>query len=237
MDLDEEIDKFDNISDWWCYNGNYSELHRINHVRVKYILDKIKEKFSDNKIKLLDIGCGGGIATMALARKSIEVLGVDLSKNAIISATNFAKQKNIKAQFEYRSIESLVKAGRKYDVILCLEMLEHTDNPQDIIDNISKLLNKDGLVFLSTINKTMKSKLYAIYLAERLLNLLPINTHNYDNFITPDNLSFMLDAANLRVDKLKGIKLNMLYNQWMLSDDISVNYILSCTMQKNIKAI
>ena len=226
--IQDEIEKFDQLSnDWWKYKGSFGALHHINPIRIQYITDKIYKQFGSttNQIRLLDAGCGGGIASMPFARQGMQVTGIDASEQAIKAAQSFATHKNVSAKFIHESIEAHAQNGNQYDTIICLEMLEHTDNPAWVIQNLVSMLKQDGIIFLSTINRTRKAKLFAIYLAENVLGLVPEHTHEYKKFIKPLELEAILAKENLLIKEFKGISFNLLHQQWELSDNLSINYI------------
>lgn len=229
--IQDEIEKFDQLSDdWWKYKGSFDALHRINPIRIKYITDKIHEQLgiTTKTIRLLDAGCGGGIASIPFARQGMEVTGLDASRRAIEQATSFASNKNISATFIHGSIEEHAQQGNKYEVIICLEMLEHTDNPAVVIENLASMLTKDGVMLLSTINRTRKAQFLAIHLAEDILGLVPKHTHEYEKFIQPSELKTILAKENLAIKECKGISFNLLNRKWELSDNLSINYITYC---------
>jgi 2-polyprenyl-6-hydroxyphenyl methylase/3-demethylubiquinone-9 3-methyltransferase len=224
-----EINKFTKIAkQWWKEDGEFSALHQINPIRIKYILDKIKEYFIDkekHQIKILDIGCGGGIASMPFARLGFEVTGIDAGKENIEEATNYAKAKRLDIKFFHETAEDHVKLNIKYDVIICLEMVEHVANLVLLLNSLQQMLNKDGIIIISTINKTFKAKCLAIWLAENVLGMIPKNTHNFDKFVKPSEISTHFENTGYRIREIRGMEFDLLKREWVLSNNIDVNYL------------
>jgi 2-polyprenyl-6-hydroxyphenyl methylase/3-demethylubiquinone-9 3-methyltransferase len=224
-----EINKFTKIAtQWWKEDGAFSELHKINPIRIRYIIDKIKEYFLDkekNQIKLLDVGCGGGIASMPFARLGFEVTGIDAGKENIEEATNYAKAKRLDIKFFYETAEDHVRLNIKYDVIICLEMVEHVANLALLLNSLKQMLNKDGIIIISTINRTFKAKFLAIWLAENVLGMIPENTHNFDKFVKPSEISTHFENTGYRIKEIIGMEFDLLKREWVISNNIDVNYL------------
>jgi len=227
----KEIEKFSKIaSEWWNPNGKFKPLHKFNPVRIKYIKDNIIKNFklsSENKplkkIKILDIGCGGGLLSEPMCRLGAEVMGIDASKKNIEIAKIHAKENNLRINYICATPEIL--KNQKFDVILNMEIVEHVEDINFFINSCSKLLKKNGLMFVATLNRTLKSYLFAIIGAEYFLRWLPIGTHDWNKFVRPDELIKIAEINNLKLEKLDGVTLNLLTNQWNLDTDNSVNYI------------
>ena len=228
----KEIEKFSKIAqEWWNPNGKFKPLHNFNPIRIKYIKDNIikdlniksSEKPLKN-IKILDIGCGGGLLSEPMSRLGASVVGIDASKKNIEVAKFHAKKNKLKIDYKVASPEML-KTKIKFDVILNMEIVEHVENIDIFIKESSKLLKKDGLMFVATLNKTLKSYTFAIIGAEYILKWLPIGTHDWGKFIKPEDLIKIAKKNNLIFKKLDGMKFNILDNSWKVSDDTSVNYI------------
>ena len=194
----KEIEKFSRIAEeWWNPNGKFKPLHKFNPIRISYIKEKIinsfKLKNSDKplqKIRLLDIGCGGGLLSEPMSRLGAEVTGIDASEKNIQVAKLHAKKNNLKINYLTASPENL-KIDRKFDVILNMEIIEHVEDVDIFLKSCSSLLKKEGIMFVATINKTLKSYLFAIICAEYILRWLPIGTHEWDKFIDPnDSVSY-----------------------------------------------
>jgi 2-polyprenyl-6-hydroxyphenyl methylase/3-demethylubiquinone-9 3-methyltransferase len=224
----EEIEKFTSIADsWWDINGPFKQLHKINPIRLEYICNKIREhigKESVNGLKILDIGCGGGIVSVPLARLGANVTGIDLGAENIAAAKEYAVSKGLEIEYIHSDISVLES---EYDVILCLEVVEHVDDLKKFVENISKLLKPNGIVILSTINRTIKGFAFAIAAAEYILQWVPRGTHNFDRFVKPSELANMLESHNINVLDIMGMSYNIFNKRWFLSDDIDVNYFLS----------
>ena len=228
----EEIEKFSKIAEeWWDPQGKFKPLHKFNPIRISYIKDNIIEtlklknkKKPLEKVKILDIGCGGGLLTEPMKRLGANITGIDASKRNIEIAKLHAKKNDLKIEYICASPENL-KEHHKFDVILNMEIVEHVDNVEFFLTTCSKLLKKNGIMFVATLNKTLKSYLFAIIGAEYFLRWLPIGTHDWEKFVKPDDLISILAKNNLKVDALDGLKFNILSNEWKVSSDKSVNYI------------
>ena len=228
----KEIEKFSKMaSEWWDPNGKFKPLHKFNPIRIKYIKESIIENFKlKNKIKplnrinILDIGCGGGLLSEPMQRLGANVTGIDASIKNIKIAKLHAQKNKLKINYLYSSPEKL-KTKKKYDVILNMEIVEHVDDLQFFLKSCSKLLKKNGLMFIATINKTLKSYMFAIVGAEYILGWLPIGTHEWEKFVKPEELKNSLKENNLVLSKLDGMHFNILKNEWKISKNLSVNYI------------
>jgi 2-polyprenyl-6-hydroxyphenyl methylase/3-demethylubiquinone-9 3-methyltransferase len=229
----KEIEKFSKIAEeWWNPNGKFKPLHNFNPIRIRYIKDNIIKDFnlktSDKplkKINILDIGCGGGLLAEPMCRLGANVVGIDASKKNIEIAKFHAKKNKLKIDYKAASPETL-KTKKKFDVILNMEIVEHVDDIDFFIKESSKLLKKNGLMFVATLNKTLKSYAFAIIGAEYILKWLPIGTHDWEKFVKPDDLIKISKKNNLLTKKQDGMKFNILDNSWKVSKDTSVNYIL-----------
>ena len=228
----EEIEKFSQIAEeWWDPTGKFKPLHKFNPVRISYIKENIINTFKikrDEKIlkgiKILDIGCGGGLLSEPMARLGAEVVGIDASKKNIDIAKLHAKKSNLKIKYFCASPENF-KSDIKFDVILNMEIIEHVDDVDLFLKSCTKLLKKNGLMFIATLNKTLKSYLFAIIGAEYILRWLPIGTHEWEKFIKPEELINITKKCNLTLDDLSGVKFNLISDEWNISNDKSVNYI------------
>jgi 2-polyprenyl-6-hydroxyphenyl methylase / 3-demethylubiquinone-9 3-methyltransferase len=229
----KEIEKFSKIAEeWWNPNGKFKPLHIFNPIRIKYIKDNIIKDFNIGhfekplkNIKLLDIGCGGGLLSEPMSRLGASVVGIDASEKNIEIAKFHAKKNKLKINYKVASPEKLI-TKEKFDVILNMEIVEHVEDINFFIKESSKLLKKDGLMFIATINKTLKSYAFAIIGAEYILKWLPIGTHDWEKFIKPNELINISKKNNLSLKNLDGLKLNILNNSWKISNDTSVNYIV-----------
>lgn len=219
-----EIAKFSAMAQsWWDPKGPMKPLHELNPLRLSYIQQYVS---LENK-KVLDIGCGAGILTESLARSGAIATGIDMSLDAIHVARNHAEKSQITVN--YQQIETEVFAqqhSNQFDVITCMEMLEHVPNPQSIIDAASKMIKSNGLIFFSTINRNVKSFLSAIVGAEYVLNLLPKGTHHYQQFIRPSELTQWAEKSGLALKGLQGITYHPLKGAFSFTDSVDVNYLM-----------
>ena len=228
----KEIEKFSRMaSEWWDPKGKFKPLHKFNPIRIKYIKESIIENFKLknkikplNKINILDIGCGGGLLSEPMQRLGANVTGIDASIKNIKIAKLHAQKNKLKINYLCSSPEKL-KTKKKYDVILNMEIVEHVDDLNFFLKSCSKLLKKNGLMFVATINKNLKSYMFAIVGAEYILGWLPIGTHEWEKFVKPQELKKILKKNNLVLSKLDGMHFNIVKNQWKISKDLSVNYI------------
>ena len=228
----EEIEKFSKIAEeWWNPTGKFKPLHKFNPIRISYIKNNIintfklkNKKKSLNKIKILDIGCGGGLLSEPMRRLGAEVVGIDASQKNINVAKIHAKKNNLDIKYYCNSPENF-EIKTKFDVILNMEIIEHVEDVDHFLKSSSNLLKKNGIMFIATLNKTLKSYLFAIVGAEYVLRWLPIGTHSWEKFIRPDYLIDISKKHNLKLDSLDGMKFNLIKDEWYLSSDKSVNYI------------
>ena len=229
----KEVEKFSKIAEeWWNPSGKFRPLHNFNPIRIKYIKENIIKNFNIKStekplknIKLLDIGCGGGLLSEPMSRLGANVVGIDASKKNIDVAKFHAKKSKLKIDYKVASPEML-KTKIKFDVILNMEIVEHVEDIDFFIKESSKLLKKKGVMFIATLNKTLKSYAFAIIGAEYILKWLPIGTHDWEKFIKPNDLINISKKNNLIFKKLDGMKFNILDNSWKVSNDTSVNYIV-----------
>ena len=228
----KEIEKFSKISEeWWDPKGKFKPLHNFNPLRISYIKDNIIKSFNIQKkdkilsgVKILDIGCGGGLLCEPMSRLGAEVFGMDASEKNIEVAKIHAKKSNLNIKYFCSSPEKF-KSDLKFDVILNMEIVEHVEDVDFFLKSCTKFLKKNGIMFVATLNKTLKSYLFAIIGAEYILKWLPIGTHEWEKFIKPEELISMTKKYDLTLNNLRGVKLNLLTNNWELSADKSVNYI------------
>tara|TARA_Y100001954_G_scaffold154643_1_gene164441 strand:+ start:204 stop:932 length:729 start_codon:yes stop_codon:yes gene_type:complete len=228
----KEIDKFSKIAeDWWNPEGKFKPLHKFNPVRILYIKENIvnilklkNTKKPLEKVKILDIGCGGGLLSEPMCRLGADVTGIDASDKNIKVAKLHAKKNNLNIKYICASPETL-KVSTKFDVILNMEIVEHVENIDLFLKQSSELLKSNGIMFVATLNKTLKSYLFAIIGAEYVLRWLPIGTHEWEKFVKPDELVHTLEKYNLKVDAIDGMKFNLITDEWSVSSDKSINYI------------
>jgi 2-polyprenyl-6-hydroxyphenyl methylase/3-demethylubiquinone-9 3-methyltransferase len=236
LDKDEIIQFSKLANDWWDEEGSMSFLHAMSEIRTKFIKIELIEHFNileKNKLfkglNILDLGCGGGIASEPLCRLGANLTGVDESKKLIEVAKLHAKNMKLKINYQCTSIENLNKFKNKYDVIIALELLEHVNNLKQFCKLMTNLLTENGIIILSTINKTFLSKLFVIDMAEKILKKIPMGTHNYEKFINPIEIKDIFNNNNFHIKTIKGMNLNPINNNWKLTNNTSVNYIVSFT--------
>ena len=228
----KEIDKFSKLADeWWDPEGKFKPLHNFNPVRLRYIKDTITKKFGNKSeklplkgIKILDIGCGGGLLSEPLSRLGATVTGIDASDRNIKVAKMHLEKSKLDIDYHCSSPDKFV-VKEKFDVVLNMEIVEHVDNVDFFLFKSSELLRKNGLMFIATLNKTLKSYVFAIIGAEYLLKWLPIGTHDWNKFIKPDDLINICKKNSLNLNNLIGVKFDVLKNEWIVSEDSSVNYL------------
>jgi 2-polyprenyl-6-hydroxyphenyl methylase/3-demethylubiquinone-9 3-methyltransferase len=234
----EEIQKFSKLSEeWWDVNGKFKPLHMFNPIRIEYITENIKKHFKIKKdkinslegLKILDIGCGGGLISEPMTRLGAKVKGIDASEKNINIAKMHSRESNLEINYVNASPEKL-KDFETYDVILNLEIVEHIDNVDLYINSCQKLLKKNGLMFTATLNRSLISYIKAIIGAEYVLRWLPIGTHDWNKFLKPEELENYLTKEKLITQDISGLKFNPFTKKWKKSSDLSVNYII-CSLK------
>ena len=223
-----EINKFSKLADqWWNTQGEFRTLHQINPHRLSFIKDKITQHFGEfpTKLKILDIGCGGGIVSVPLRRMGAEVTGLDASAENIEAAKAYAKKHKLDINYICGSAE---EHKDKYDVVLALEIIEHVSDPEFFIKAATKLIKPHGMMILSTINRTNKAYLMTVAAAEYLLRWVPIGTHEFSKFVKPSEVAQFLRATNIELRELKGLGYDLWTKNWRLQDNVDVNYLAYC---------
>ncbi len=228
----KEIEKFSKIAEeWWDPTGKFKPLHKFNPVRINYIKENLINEFNlKNKKKplsglnILDIGCGGGLLSEPMARLGAKVTGIDPIKRNIEIAKHHLKKSKLNIKYYNLSPEKF-KPKIKYDVILNMEIVEHVENVDFFINKSANFLKKSGIMFVATLNKTLKSYLFAIVGAEYILKWLPIGTHDWEKFIKPNELISICKKNSLTSKGIDGVSFNLLLDKWNISLDKSVNYI------------
>ena len=229
----KEIEKFSNLAkDWWNPKGKFKPLHLFNPARIKFIRDKLISHFKKNEnsekplkdLKILDIGCGGGLLCEPLNRLGAKLTGIDASHDNIEVAKLHSQKMKLNINYTHCSPENL-NFKNEFDVILNMEIVEHVSDVNLFIQNCYKLIKKNGIMFVATINKNLKSYVFAIIGSEYILRWLPIGTHDWGKFLTPQDLENIANNNNFIFDEIVGIKFNLLLNKWYESKDTSVNYI------------
>ena len=222
-----ELQKFSDLAHrWWDPNSEFKPLHEINPLRLEWI----NAKAAITGKTVLDVGCGGGILAESMAKKGAVVTGIDLSEKALKVAKLHSLESGVKLDYETVAVEALAeRVPGTFDVVTCMEMLEHVPSPASIIKACATLVKPGGHVFFSTLNRNPKAYLFAILGAEYLLRMLPKGTHDYAKFITPAELSRYIREADLDLNSLKGMSYNPLTQIYSLNNDTSVNYLVACT--------
>jgi len=234
---EDEIAKFEQVaSQWWDLTGDFKPLHQINPLRVQFISQHIahqtggtdsKNSFYD--IQMIDVGCGGGILSESLAKLGANVTGIDMGNEPLNVAKLHALETGV--SINYQKITAEEKAQQSpntFDVVTCMEMLEHVPDPASVIQACSTLVKPGGLIFFSTLNKSIKSYLLAILAAEKLLKIVPDGTHDHDKFIRPSQLISWAEEHGLKCIDASGIHYNPITGNHKLNDSLDVNYILCC---------
>lgn len=222
-----EIQKFSDLAHrWWDPSSEFRPLHEINPLRLEWINQRVPLSGKN----VIDVGCGGGILAESMAKKGAIVTGIDLSDKALKVADLHGLESGVSVRYKNIPAEEMAEAeAGQYDVVTCMEMLEHVPDPSSIIRACTKLLKPGGHVFFSTLNRNVKSYLFAILGAEYVLQLLPKGTHDYAKFITPAELSQDVRNAGLELNAMKGLSYNPLTKIYSLNNDTSVNYMIACT--------
>ena len=231
----DEINKFSKIADeWWDINGKFKPLHMFNPIRIKHILDITLNYFKidqDKKLplkglKILDIGCGGGLISEPLSRLGAQVTGIDASGKNIKVANLHAKKNNLNITY-LNTVPENLDLLNEFDIILNLEVVEHVDNLDLYLSSCFELLKKKGIMFTATINRTLTSYIKAIVGAEYILRWLPIGTHDWNKFIKPEELEKKLTDLSFSITNLTGLNYNPIFQEWKRTNDVSVNYIIA----------
>jgi len=219
-----ELEKFESIAErWWDKTSEFKPLHDINPLRLNYIDERVP--LSGKKV--LDVGCGGGILSESMAQRGAEVTGIDMGEAPLAVARIHAEKSAVTVNYHHSTAEKMAEENpAQYDVVTCLEMLEHVPDPSSVIEACSKLVKPGGHVFFSTINRNPKSFLFAIVGAEYILNLLPRGTHEFNKLIRPSELSAWARAADLSVKGLVGMTYNPLFKTYKLGNNVDVNYLI-----------
>lgn len=222
----QEVNKFNALANqWWNLDGEFKTLHHINPARLKFVTDKID---LDNKL-VIDIGCGGGIFAESMAVKRAIVTGIDLAPQSIEIAKLHLFESGLNVEYNCVNIESYAQSHKEhFDVLTCMEMLEHVPNPEIIIKNCNSLLKPGGIAFFSTINRNPKSYALGVIAAEYILNLIPKGTHEYKKFIKPSELHSLLSKNGFEVFDIKGMEYNPITRTSRLSDNVDINYMVAC---------
>ena len=230
-----EVDRFSAMAaEWWDPSGKFRPLHKFNPVRLQYIKEQICEHFdrdvSDREalkgLRILDIGCGGGLLSEPMARMGANVTGADASEVNIEVAKIHAKQSGLKINYRAVTSEELQANGEKFDVILNMEVVEHVADVDLFMTSCAKMVKPGGLMFIATINRTPKARALAIFMAENVLKWLPKGTHQYEKLVQPQEIDAPLNAEGLEIIDKTGVFYNVFQDRWNKSSDMDVNYML-----------
>ena len=213
------------LNQWWNIKGNYKILHKINPLRLEFILNNFDK--SIKKKDVLDIGCGGGLISELLAKKNANVTGIDENIYNIKQAREHVKMSSIKIDYKNQSLDTFYKKNKKkYDLILCLEVLEHVNNVKKTLDKISELMKPGATLILSTINRNLKSLIFAKIFGEYVLNWIPVGTHQFEKFLKPEEIVEFLKLKKIEIKNIKGMEFNPISNNWLLTDNTNINYFI-----------
>ncbi|ATF10338.1 bifunctional 2-polyprenyl-6-hydroxyphenol methylase/3-demethylubiquinol 3-O-methyltransferase UbiG [Candidatus Enterovibrio altilux] len=221
-----EMQKFKNIaSSWWDLEGAFKALHQINPLRLNYIIEHSNGIFGKN---ILDVGCGGGILTESMGREYADVTGLDMCKEPLMVARLHAVETNIQVKYIQSTAEKHATSNiKQYDIVTCMEMLEHVPDPASVITSCARMVKSGGHVFFATLNRNIKSWLFAIVGAESIMKIVPKGTHNYNKFIRPSELLRMIDSTRLKERHITGLHYNPLTERyWLSPKNVDVNYII-----------
>jgi len=228
MNVDKkEIDNFDIYAhEWWNKRGPYKLIHNLTPIRVDYIQNTINIK----GLRILDIGCGGGLLAEELSKKGAKITGLDASEKTINIAKQHAKESNLNIEYICSTLESYIeKNKKKFDVVICFELIEHVPDQEKLIHSISEVTKKNSTLFFSTINRNIVSFAFAKVIAEYFLKIVPQGTHQYEKFIKPSELALLLELAGFKIDDVSGVKLNPIDHTFSLSSMTKINYFMTST--------
>lgn len=230
-----EVDRFSAMAaEWWSPTGKFRPLHKFNPVRIEYIRDKVSAHFGRDPrahqplsgLRVLDIGCGGGLLSEPVARMGASVVGADASEKNIGIARTHAEQSGVAVDYRAVTAEQLAADGEQFDVVLNMEVVEHVADVAFFMETCASLVKPGGLMFVATINRTLKAAALAIVGAEYVLRWLPRGTHQYEKLVRPEEIEAPLGVGGMTVTERTGVFFNPLQNQWNLSKDMDVNYMM-----------
>ena len=221
-----EVEKFSRIADeWWSETGKFKPLHKFNPIRISFIRKEISKHFSEfPNIKILDVGCGGGLISEPFARMGADVTAIDASERNVEVAKIHAKKSELKIDYRVASSEELAAKDEKFDVVFALEIIEHVADVEKFIETCAKLVKPNGLLFIATMNRTLKSLATAKIAAEYILRWLPRGTHDWKKFLKPSEINSHAIHYGLNLQSLQGFSYNILSDEWKETDDLDVNY-------------
>jgi 2-polyprenyl-6-hydroxyphenyl methylase / 3-demethylubiquinone-9 3-methyltransferase len=231
----QEVDRFSAMAaEWWDPTGKFRPLHKFNPVRLEYIRNRASQQFGRDPLthrpleglRLLDIGCGGGLLSEPMARMGANVLGADASEKNIRIAQTHAEQTGVPVDYRAVTAEALAADGEKFDIVLNMEVVEHVSDVPFFIETCASMVKPGGLMFIATINRTLKAAALAIVAAENILRWLPRGTHQYEKLVRPEEIERPLTASGMSITERTGVFFNPIQNRWNLSKDMDVNYML-----------
>lgn len=230
----KEIEKFSRIAEeWWDETGKFKPLHKFNPIRLSFIRKKISDHFGLEKselrpfsgIRILDIGCGGGLVAEPISRLGADIIAIDASEKNIQIAKIHAEKSQLKIDYRAATAEELVEENEQFDVVLALEVIEHVANVGNFVKSCAALVKPNGLLFIATINRTAKSLLLAKFAIEYILRWLPAGTHDWRKFLKPSEISLYASHYNLELQALRGFSYNIFFDDWKECEDVNVNYM------------
>ncbi len=229
---DQEVEKFSRIADeWWSETGKFKPLHKFNPIRIFYIREKIEQHFTlDSNLKILDVGCGGGLVAEPFARMGASITAIDASEKNIAVAQIHAQKSDLKINYLVASAEELAAKGEQFDVVFALEIIEHVADVEQFVASCAKLLKPNGLLFIATLNRTLKSLALAKFAVEYVLRWLPAGTHDWNKFLKPSEINSHATACGLELKEMTGFTYNLINDQWKRnSADLDINYAMVFT--------
>jgi 2-polyprenyl-6-hydroxyphenyl methylase/3-demethylubiquinone-9 3-methyltransferase len=232
---DVEIAKFTAMAEeWWNPNGKFKPIHKFNPVRLQYIRQHLLTHFGRDGtemrpftgLRILDVGCGGGLLCEPLARLGAEVTGIDAAERNIAIARIHAEQSGLDVDYQTTTSEALAAAGQSFDIVLNMEVVEHVDNVPLYMKSCADLVKPGGLMLTATINRTLRARALAVFAAERVLRWLPVGTHDWNKFLTPDEIKALIRRNGLKVTAETGVVYHPLADEWRQSPDMGINYMV-----------
>jgi 2-polyprenyl-6-hydroxyphenyl methylase/3-demethylubiquinone-9 3-methyltransferase len=232
----KEVEKFSKIADeWWDYSGKFKPLHKFNPIRISLIREKIVSHFKKDQksltafegLEIIDIGCGGGLISEPICRMGAKLTAIDASKKNIEVAKIHAQKNGLEINYLCSSAEEIVKENKKFDIVLALEIIEHVSDVEAFISACANLVKENGLVFIATLNRTIKSLAFAKFAAEYVLKLLPVGTHDWKKFLKPSEINKFAEKHQLILHEINGFKYSFFSDSWIVDkEDIDINYII-----------
>jgi len=242
----QEIEKFAKMAqEWWSPTGKFKPLHKFNPIRLQFLKQKICAHFgldfsaiapfknNDKTIKIIDIGCGGGLITEPFARMQADITGIDAGEKNIKIAQIHADESGLNINYEVGSAEEYVQKNQQFDVVFALEIIEHVSDVEKFVQSCSQLLKPNGLMFVATLNRTAKSLIMAKYGVEYILRWLPIGTHDWHKFLKPSEIEVFARKYDLQLQEIQGFNYNIFKDQWSLGEDLSINYMMVFTKKNS----